>query len=46
MIARVELCELNVVVFQSGWGDGLYASWWALDEAGEPLWLATDFEVL
>ncbi len=36
----------NVVVFESGWGDGIYPSYWALDAAGEPLWLATDFEVL
>ena len=33
----------NVVVFRSGWGDGSYPSFWALDAAGEPVALVTDF---
>jgi len=33
----------NVVVFRSGWGDGTYPSFWALDAAGEPVALVTDF---
>jgi hypothetical protein len=34
----------NCVAFSSGWGDGVYSSYWGLDEAGEPLCLLTDFE--
>ncbi|UDL87544.1 DUF4241 domain-containing protein [Mesorhizobium sp. PAMC28654] len=37
---------LNIVMFDTGWGDGTYTSWWGLDAAGEPLVLMTDFEVL
>lgn len=36
----------NVVMFDTGWGDGNYSSFWGLDAAGEPLVLMTDFEVL
>lgn len=36
----------NVVMFSSGIGDGFYASWWGLDEAGAPAELVTDFETL
>jgi Protein of unknown function (DUF4241) len=37
---------INVAIFSSGWGDGFYASYWGLDEAGKPLVLVTDFAVL
>jgi len=37
---------LNIAMFSSGWGDGIYPSFWGLDSAGEPLLLMTDFEVL
>lgn len=37
---------VNVAIFQSGWGDGVYASYWGLDEAGRPLVLVTDFGVM
>jgi hypothetical protein len=37
---------LNIAMFWSGWGDGLYPSFWGLDAAGEPLLLLTDFDVL
>lgn len=33
----------NIVIFSSGWGDGSYPSFWALDAAGEPVALVTDF---
>lgn len=33
----------NAVIFRSGWGDGSYPSFWALDAAGEPVALVTDF---
>jgi hypothetical protein len=33
----------NTVIFRSGWGDGSYPSFWALDAAGEPVALVTDF---
>ncbi|TIO99292.1 MAG: DUF4241 domain-containing protein, partial [Mesorhizobium sp.] len=34
------------VMFDTGYGDGSYRSFWGLDAAGEPLLLMTDFEVL
>lgn len=37
---------LNVAMFDTGFGDGTYRSFWGLDAAGEPLLLMTDFEVL
>lgn len=37
---------LNIAMFWSGWGDGLYPSFWGLDATGEPLLLMTDFGVL
>lgn len=36
---------LNVAIFQSGWGDGFYASYWGLDADDKPLVLITDFGV-
>jgi hypothetical protein len=36
----------NVVCFSSGWGDGVYASFFGLDARGEPVCLVTDFGVL
>jgi hypothetical protein len=33
----------NMLIFSSGWGDGNYPSFWALDAAGEPVALVTDF---
>lgn len=38
--------EPAVAVFQSGHGDGFYASYWGLDARGEPVCLVTDFGVL
>ena len=38
--------EPAIAVFQSGWGDGFYASYWGLDARGEPVCLVTDFAVL
>lgn len=38
--------EPAIAVFQSGWGDGFYASYWGLDARGEPVCLVTDFGVL
>jgi hypothetical protein len=35
----------NLVAFTSGWGDGTYTSYWALDAAGQPVCLVTDFDV-
>lgn len=37
---------LNIAMFSSGWGDGVYPSFWGLDAAGAPLLLMTDFGVL
>ncbi len=33
----------QVAVFQAGFGDGAYPSYWGLDAAGEPATLTTDF---
>lgn len=37
---------LNVAMFDTGFGDGGYRSFWGLNATGEPLLLMTDFEVL
>lgn len=37
---------LNIAIFWSGWGDGIYPSFWGLNAAGQPLVLMTDFGVL
>lgn len=42
----IEGNPLNVAMFDTGYGDGSYRSFWGLDAAGEPLLLMTDFEVL
>ena len=36
----------NIILCESGWGDGTYPSYWALDPSGEPLALVTDFMVI
>jgi uncharacterized protein DUF4241 len=36
----------NVIVFSSGWGDGVYPSYFGLDAEGRPLVLVTDFQIL
>ena len=36
----------NVMIFESGWGDGFYASYWGLDADGEVVTLVTDFGVV
>ncbi|MBE1445914.1 DUF4241 domain-containing protein [Paenibacillus sp. OAS669] len=36
----------NAAVFRSGWGDGFYASYFALNEKGEVVRLITDFACL
>lgn len=36
---------VNVIAFSSGWGDGMYPSYWGLDEAGAIVCLVTDFGV-
>lgn len=42
----IEGNPLNVAMFDTGYGDGAYRSFWGLDATGEPLLLMTDFEVL
>jgi hypothetical protein len=37
--------KANCVAFMSGYGDGIYSSYWGLDERGAPICLTTDFEV-
>ena len=45
--ANVELgpAGANLVAFSTGVGDGLYASYFGLDEAGRPVSLVTDFSL-
>jgi hypothetical protein len=35
-----------VFAFSSGYGDGIYPAYWGLDDAGEPVALCLDFELL
>jgi len=44
MIALDE--RLNLALVRSGYGEGQYRSYWGFDEAGEPLCLVTDFQVI
>ena len=37
---------LNVIAFQSGFGDGGYMSYFGLDASGRPLVLLTNFDIL
>ncbi len=37
---------LNVAMFASGYGDGVYPSFWGLNSSGETVCLITDFQVL
>jgi hypothetical protein len=37
--------KANCVAFMAGYGDGIYSSYWGLDENGTPICLTTDFEV-
>lgn len=41
-----QVSGLNVIGFVSGFGDGLYPSWFGLDVDGQPLVLLTDFGIL
>ncbi|MEZ4380012.1 MAG: DUF4241 domain-containing protein [Nannocystaceae bacterium] len=34
------------ICFSTGWGDGLYVSWWGVAADGEPSCLVTDFDLL
>lgn len=36
----------TLAVFQSGWGDGVYASYWGLDAEDRPVLLVTDLSVI
>lgn len=38
--------DVNVVMFSSGWGDGVYGSYWGFDASGRLVELVTDFELL
>jgi len=43
---RVEVDGHAAVVFSSGYGDGIYASYWGLDAQGRAVVLAIDFDIL
>ena len=36
----------NIIMFESGWGDGVYASWFGYDAGGNVAALVTDFDVI
>jgi len=38
--------ELNITMFHSGYGDGMYPAFWGIDESGEVTSLVIDFFVL
>ncbi|MCW3072386.1 MAG: hypothetical protein JWO44_2276 [Bacteroidetes bacterium] len=38
--------ELNIIMFQSGYGDGVYPSYWGINEQGEICSLIIDFDVI
>lgn len=44
-IALDERSGLNVILFSSGWGDGVFASYWGYDASGAPACLVTDFSL-
>ena len=37
--------QLNVIMFSSGMGDGVYSTYWGLDSTGKPACLLTDFQL-
>ncbi len=39
------LTGANVIMFTSGWGDGIYASYWGYDALDRPVCLITDFDL-
>lgn len=41
-----EASGANLVMVESGWGDGVYASYWGYDANGAAVCLVTDFSVL
>ncbi len=46
MFQPLRIHEANVAVVASGWGDGVYATYWGLDAASRPILLVTDFDVI
>jgi hypothetical protein len=38
--------EANIAMFESGWGDGFYASYFGFDEEGRVAALVTDFATI
>lgn len=46
---NLEVCKnsgLNIIMFNSGYGDGFYASYWGFDEEDRIVSLVTDFNIL
>jgi hypothetical protein len=37
---------VNILMFDSGWGDGVYASWFGFDASGNVAALVTDFQTI
>lgn len=42
----VDMGPGNIIMFHSGWGDGVYASWFGYDAQGHVAVLVTDFQVI
>jgi hypothetical protein len=38
--------DQNVIMFQSGFGDGFYSAYWGLDDKGQVCSLVIDFAVI
>jgi hypothetical protein len=45
-IALNDKTGANLIMFASGWGDGVYASYWGYDADGALACLVTDFSIL
>lgn len=44
--ADIDIGPGNIIMFQSGWGDGVYTSWFGYDAQGTVAALVTDFLVI
>jgi hypothetical protein len=44
--ANIDYGDSNLFLFSSGYGDGLYASYWGYDENNELVSLTTDFGIV
>lgn len=45
-VLMLPMGDVNVAMFHSGWGDGVYASWFGFDADGNVAALLTDFQTI